>query len=105
MENNNDFLNTLGPALLHLHKALLDYQKNEYEAANKKVSSPAEYFELVTKHPDFAWLHAISELIVSIDEIVDSKEESVEKNKSLIQYASSLFTPTGDTAFAKKYAE
>lgn len=59
--------------LLHLHKLLLDMERNRYEQVRGRVSN-GELLQLVINHDQFAWLHHLSELIVQIDELLHSDE-------------------------------
>lgn len=61
-------------ALLTLHKALVDSERVTYEATMGAIRSPNQFLQLLTTDPWFAWLHPLSQLIVSIDEAVDGKE-------------------------------
>lgn len=38
------------------------------------IRSPNQFLQLLTTDPWFAWLHPLSQLIVSIDEAIDGKE-------------------------------
>lgn len=93
--------------LLQLHKALLDYQKHLYEATSGPMQNPNHYYNLVINDPSFAWLRTLSALVVSLDEILESKEVvSDEKLTSIIQYTKGLFASTDtEDAFAKNYSE
>jgi hypothetical protein len=61
-------------ALLTLHKALVDSERNTYEKTMGKISSPNHFLKLLTTDPWFAWLKPMSQLIVSMDEALDMKE-------------------------------
>jgi len=61
-------------ALLKLHKALIDSERVVYEKTVGPISSPNHFFQLLTNDPWFAWLRPISQLIVAVDETLDSKE-------------------------------
>lgn len=67
-------LQTLRISLLTLHKALVDSERTEYESTIGKIQSPNHFLQLLTSDPWFAWLSPLSQLIVSIDEALDSKE-------------------------------
>jgi len=60
-------LTELSQALRALHKALLDAELDNFPMAR----SSGERLALVVEHPSFAWLHALSELIVEIDRAED----------------------------------
>jgi hypothetical protein len=90
--------------LLRLHKTLLEMERRAYEREHGAVSV-GELFRLVIDHAQFAWLHNISEFVVSIDETLDSKEPiTPEQTSAAISVARKMFVPTesGD-AFQKKY--
>jgi hypothetical protein len=61
-------------ALVKLHKALLDSERQVYEKDIGPIQSPNHFFQLLTGDPFFAWLRPISQLIVAIDETLDAKE-------------------------------
>jgi hypothetical protein len=65
----------LRDALLRLHKVLIDSERAVYETSVGPIKSPNHFFQLLTGDPWFAWLRPISQLIVSIDETLDAKEE------------------------------
>src|SRR5580765_3848244 len=68
-------LQALRTSLLALHKSLVDSERVEYEKTIGKIQSPNHFLQLLTSDPWFAWLSPLSQLIVSIDEAQDSKEE------------------------------
>jgi hypothetical protein len=97
-------LRELRRGLLHLHKALLDDERAWYEQAHGAVSS-GELLQLVISHEQFAWLHAVSELIVRVDELLDADEPAtVGDAKALFAEVRALVRPdaTG-TDFERKY--
>ncbi len=57
--------------LLQLHKVLLDDTRAAYELDRGRVGSPANLLQLVINDPWFAWLHALSEVVVRIDETIE----------------------------------
>ena len=97
-------LRELRRALLHLHKALLDGEREWYEQAHGAVSS-GELLQLVIDHEQFAWLHAVSELIVRIDETLDADEPLTAGDaRALVAQARALVTPSATgTEFQRKY--
>jgi hypothetical protein len=97
-------LRELRRGLLRLHKVLLDTERDAYEKVMGSVTS-GELLQLVISHEQFAWLHAVSELIVRIDEMLDA-DEPVRTNEALnlLTQAHELLKPSetgGD--FARKY--
>jgi hypothetical protein len=59
-------------ALLDLHKTLLDWERAAYERAHGR-SSAAELLKIVVENPQFAWLRPVSEVIVRIDEALETE--------------------------------
>ena len=96
----------LRTALLRLHKTLLDMERRDYEKVHGVVSA-GELFRLVVDHPQFAWLHNISEFVVRIDEALAGEQGVTEADAHApIALARKLFAPTetGD-GFQKQYFE
>lgn len=91
--------------LLKLHKILLDYQRAEYEGQHGKINSPQVLLGLVMDSNIFAWLRQISELIVGIDELMESKEEvPAQKYIDMLAYSKKLLQPKADgNNFEKNY--
>jgi hypothetical protein len=69
---DRQFLFDLRKALLHLHKTLLDWERAAYERVHGRSSS-SELLKAIVEDPQFGWLHPISELIVHIDQTVDTE--------------------------------
>jgi hypothetical protein len=91
-------------ALLRLHKTLLEMERREYERVNGHVTA-GELFRLVIDHPQFAWLHNISEFVVRLDEALAAEAPvTPQETSSAITLARKMFAPSesGD-AFQKKY--
>lgn len=97
-------LRELRRRLLYLHKALLDDERAWYEQAHGILSS-GELLQLVISHEQFAWLHAFSELIVRIDELLDADEPlATEDAQALLAEARALVRPSATgTEFERKY--
>jgi hypothetical protein len=103
-----DGLKLLRQGLLRLHKALLDLERRDYERARGRIANSYEFLQLVLKDPWFDWLHRLSELIVQIDETLDThdteKPTTEADAKALIDRAKALLAPaeTG-SEFQKNY--
>jgi len=103
-----DALKVLRQGLLRLHKTLLDLERRDYERARGRIGNSYEFLQLVLKDPWFDWLHRLSELIVQIDETLDShdteKAATEADAKALIERARTLLAPaeTG-SEFQKNY--
>jgi len=61
-------------ALLVLHKSLVDSERVTYEKTVGAIRSSNQFLQLLTSDPWFAWLQPLSQLIVSMDEALDSRE-------------------------------
>lgn len=72
-EAQRETLQSSRQLLLELHKYLLDRERDLYEAANGKLKSPNEYFNLVLNDPQFEWLRKMSGTIVEIDEALSRR--------------------------------
>jgi hypothetical protein len=97
-------LANLRRALLRLHKALLADERLAYENVYGQVTG-GELLQLVINHEQFAWLHSISELIVSIAAMLDADEPATNVDaESLLTQARSLLKPSEEgTNFERKY--
>jgi hypothetical protein len=103
-----DALKILRQGLLRLHKTLLDLERRDYERARGRIGNSYEFLQLVLKDPWFDWLHRLSELIVQIDETLDThdteKPATEADAQALTDRARTLLAPseTG-TEFQKNY--
>ena len=106
-ENFRERLAQLREALLHLHKALVDSERVSYEKNIGTIPSPNHFLQLLTNDPWFAWLHPISELIVTMDEALDAKAKiplTAELAAALTKQTATLLvaSETGE-GFARHY--
>ena len=100
-------LKDLRAQLLNLHKVLLDDARVAYEMDRGRVPSTSSLLQLVINDPWFAWLHALSELIVRIDQAVDPEAPATAADaQALVESVERLLTAseTGD-GFARRYFE
>jgi len=107
-EITRDALKELRQGLLRLHKLLLDLERRDYERARGPISNSYEFLQLVLKDPWFDWLHRLSELIVQIDESLDTRDMesplSEDDAQALIERAKALLAPSeSGTQFQKNY--
>jgi hypothetical protein len=107
-ELTRDALKELRRGLLRLHKLLLDLERRDYERARGRIGNSYEFLQLVLKDPWFDWLHRLSELIVQIDESLDTRETdtplSEDDAQALIERAKALLAPSeAGTQFQKNY--
>jgi hypothetical protein len=98
-------LNQLRKPLLHLHKTLLELEREAYERTYGRIENTYEVLRLVMDDPWFAWLHSLSELVVQIDEMLDAKEPLKESEATaVIDQTRVLLTPSENgSGFQKKY--
>lgn len=97
-------LRELRRGLLRLHKVLLDAERADYESAHGRVSA-GQLLQLVLGDAQFAWLRALSELVVSIDVALDPKEPATGAGaQALLAQARELLKPSEDGGeFARRY--
>jgi hypothetical protein len=78
-----------------------------YERDIARITSSGELLNLVINDPWFAWLHALSEFVVLIDERLDAEEPPQEiEAERLIAQAWELLAPNENgRGFAKRYFE
>lgn len=96
-------LGELRARLLHLHKTLLEMERQEYEKRFGRVST-GELLQLVINHAQFAWLRIISALVVEIDEVLNGEEPANSSDfADLLTQARLLFTSPGNEDFKTKY--
>ena len=104
-ESTKQRLRNVRTALLHLHKTLLDFERESYEREYGRIDNSYEFLNLVMHNPWFAWLRHLSELIVQIDELLDARDSANESTAAaLIDQSRLLLTPSeaGDE-FQRKY--
>lgn len=96
-------LNELSQALRALHKTLLDAELDNFPMAR----GTGDRLKLVIEHPSFAWLHALSELIVEIDELVDSEAATATTLRSCRDAIERLLGPAAasNADFRSRYLE
>ena len=98
----------LRQGLLKLHKILLDLERTAYERGRGRISNSYEFLQLVLKEPWFDLLHSLSELIVQIDETLDTANSDTPATEddalALITRAKLLLAPSeSGSEFQKNY--
>src|SRR5687767_7075120 len=103
---DRQFLFDLRKALLHLHKTLLDWERSAYERVHGRAS-PSELLKVIVEDPQFAWLRPISELIVRIDESVETEDpdatpdvEAIVARAKVVVAPAEMETPHGERYLA-----
>lgn len=85
-------LTLISQLLLRVHKSLLQYQKEKYEAQNEKTLSPYDTLHLSMSHEDFDWLKKITSIVVRMDESLDDEHAVVaDIHQSVLTEVHSLF--------------
>jgi catechol 2,3-dioxygenase len=104
-EQNRDRLRELRAKLLQLHKVLLDDARASYEMDRGRVPSNASLLQLVINDPWFAWLHSLSELVVRIDETIDTDSPATDADAAaLINEVEKLLTASENgEGFHRRY--
>ncbi len=96
-------LRDLRNRLLHLHKVLLEMERQNFEKRSGRVTA-GELLQLVLNNSQFAWLRIISALVVEIDEVLNGEEPATTKDsEDLLSQARLLFTSPGNEEFKTKY--
>jgi len=100
-------LGDLRARLLHLHKVLLDDARAMYELDRGRVTSNSSMLQLVIHDPWFAWLHALSELVVRIDQAVEFETPATDADaQALVDSVERLLTASENgEGFARRYYE
>ena len=97
-------LGQLHTALLNLHKLLLDDERASYERDHGRIA-PGKMLQLVIGDAQFAWLRRISELVIQIDELLESDAPDGASHASglLAQIRELLLAPDPESEFGRKY--
>src|SRR5262249_16942817 len=96
-------LRDLRNRLLHLHKVLLEMERQNFERKSGRVT-PGELLQLLLNNSQFAWLRIISALVVEIDEVLNGEEPAtVSDLEDLLSQARLLFTTPGNDEFKINY--
>lgn len=92
--------------LLHLHKTLIDWQRDDYERLNGRLQT-TQLLQVIFDDPAFAWLRSMSGLIVRIDEALEEKpppsRPEVSETGPLVAQARELVAPEAGTPYAMRY--
>ncbi|HEX9707304.1 MAG TPA: hypothetical protein VGA24_06655 [Steroidobacteraceae bacterium] len=102
-EDPSSALRELSHAIRALHKSLLDAELDNFPMAR----STADRLALVVDHPSFAWLHALSELIVEFDELAESEADAFATLRNCRDAIERLLgpKPASSGAFRTRYLE
>ncbi len=97
-------LHQIRRALLLLHKAILEMERNAYERVHGRVAA-SELLQLVMHDPWFGWFRPISEIVVQLDDMLDSDDPVAQEDaEALLREIRSLIQPSEEgEEFAVKY--
>ncbi len=98
-------LDNLFPALLRLHKALLDDERVAYERVHGRIPSNGAFLQLALNDAWFAWLRPLSQSIAKLDELSESDDvASREMIPALLVSVQTLLMPTEEgEGFSRQY--
>ncbi len=98
-------LDNLFPALLRLHKALLDDERVAYERVHGRIPSNGAFLQLALNDAWFAWLRPLSQSIAKLDELSESDDAaSREMISALLASVKTLMIPTEEgEGFSRQY--
>ena len=107
-EKTRESLKNLRHGMLKLHKLLLDTERIGFERARGKINNSYEFLQLALKDPWFDWLHRLSELIVEVDEMLDTLDSETaateEDGRALIDRVRQLLSPSeSGSEFQRNY--
>jgi hypothetical protein len=74
LEDARQGLVELRETLLRLHKALIESERAGYEKTFGRITSPYQFWQMLTTDPWFVWLRPVSQLVAEMDEMLDGKE-------------------------------
>lgn len=98
LSESKQLLTQIREALLTLHKALIDGERERYESAIGPIKSPNQFLGLLTNDPWFTWLQPFSQLIVAMDELMEEKEPLTTAGvEALVRQAQTLLVPEEQT--------
>ena len=101
-ERDRALLAELRRLLLHLHKTLIDWQRDDYERLNGRLQT-TQLLQVILNDPAFAWLRTMSGLIVRIDEALEDKPPDISETGPLVAQARELVAPEAGTPYGLRY--
>lgn len=104
-ETTRQRFRVLRQRLLAVHSALLERERDAYQRAEGRVTTLGELLHLVLHGEAFDWLHALSELVVRIDAMLESEELVTEADATDVwKQADALLRPSATpTRFQERY--
>jgi hypothetical protein len=96
-------LQQLRSTFLKLHKALLEFERKEYEQIHGRIASPNEFLRLAMGDDWFNWLRPFSQFIVQMDDVLGSKDPvAVGQIEKLIETAHALIQASEDGSLGQQ---
>lgn len=86
-------MDSLGPALLALHKSVLAAERRQYERVHGRLSA-AEFLQIISDPVRYGWLKPLTELVLALDE---------EERDVAAEARALLLPPDGKTPFGRRY--
>jgi hypothetical protein len=104
---NRERLNKIRDSLLALHKTLMESERISYEQTFGKIESQNRFLKLLIEDPWFAWLHAISQLVVVMDETLDEPQSPTDEEfRTLVKRTNNLLKASEEgEGFERSYFE
>ena len=103
-DSERRLLSELRRALLPLHKTLLEWERTAYERKHGRVAK-GELLRVIVTDPQFAWLRPVSELIVKIDQTLDTEApDTIVDVDAIVAQARRLVAPDEQgTPYEQRY--
>ncbi len=100
-------LKELRDGLLHLHSTLISSERELYERDIARIRTQAQFLDLLLNDPAFAWLRELSQLIVLIDEVLESDDGPgpIEADRLVARSRTLLSPAETEPAFRTRYLE
>jgi len=96
------FLSDVRKPLLTLHKAILDYERAQYEREFGPVT-PAAFLQVLINGSGFRWLMPLSTVIANVDETLDAKDAGADDRIGAAQGVAALFSGEESAEFYERY--
>ena len=92
----------LRPALLDLHRAILQAERVTLEQLHGRLSG-SEFLQIAAGDPKLAWLVPLSELVVALDEAEAGAEDAEDRDVVVGRARALLAPPDPATPFGRRY--
>lgn len=78
-------MNELAQALRELHRSLVENERRAYELEIGTLLSPGDFLQLLISDARFAWLRALSELMVDLDVFLEADPSPTEDEAAAVR--------------------